>query len=53
MCVCTCVCSHHVAEGHHPEQSLTAGLDGIEREGDHEVLQETQDVQGGGVLLTA
>ena len=46
-------CSHHVSEGHHTQQRLTAGLDGSLGEGGQQLLQDPQHVQCGGVLLAA
>lgn len=47
------LCSHHMAECHHSQQSLTTGLDSSQRKCPHQLLQETQHMKCGGVLFAA
>lgn len=47
------LCSYHMAERHHSQQSLTAGLDSSQRKRPHQLLHETQNMKCGGVLFAA
>lgn len=38
--------THHIAEGHDPEDGLTHGLDTVEGKCTHDVLQQGQYVKG-------
>lgn len=38
--------THHIAEGHDPEDGLTHGLDTVEGKSTHDVLQQGQYVKG-------
>lgn len=46
-------CSHHVAECHHSQQSLATRFDDPQGKRGHQLLQEAQHVQRGGVLFAA
>lgn len=46
-----CLCSHHMAECHHSQQSLATGLDSSQRKRAHQLLQKTQHMKCSGVLF--